>query len=433
MRTIFWFATLLVISSCGYARHIRIAQESAIYPLKPNINAIAGYQAGVSKAVITPAHDSWLAGFLPWRSANGVHDDLEVRTVAAVDPTGKAYVFVTVDLIGFMYDDVMRLRQKISLPNVEIFVMSSHTHAGPDVIGFWGAPPFFSGRDEKYIDEVIDIIAKSVLVALNNIQPVSIYAGATDVINMSKNRREDYLDTELAVLDFHNGEIGHIAILINFACHPEVLKENNYLITSDFVGAMRSHLDYELRGTTLFVNGSIGGSVSPNMAWNESETFARRDEFGEKLGEYALRAMSDISINTPLISKPIVHIRRIIKIPLTNKFFWSAALLGIMPERGVILSGGYLTTEVNVLKIGNVTVVMIPGEIVPELGLEIKKMGGTKTQVWTLANDEIGYILKKEKFYTKTFDYERLMSVGPDAGSIIMEAVKQMLSESAAQ
>lgn len=65
----------------------------------------------------------------------------------------------------------------------------------------------------------------------------------------------------------------------------------------------------------------------------------------------------------------------------------------------------------------------------PELALEIKKIGGPKTQVWSLANDEIGYILVEEKFFTRTFKYEHTMSVGPDAGTIIMRSVTKLLKQ----
>lgn len=423
----------LSISSCGYVRHVRFPRESTIHPMRINIEASEGYRAGVAKAIVTPAHDTWLAGFMPWRKAEGAHDDLEVRTLAVIDSGGHAYIFVTVDLIGFMHNDVEVLRNKIDIPNIEIFVLSSHTHAGPDTAGFWGALPITSGRDENYIDEIIDVMAKTVVDSLKNAQQADIYSSSIIADGMTKNIRESFLDNELSVLVFHNPQIGHIALLANFGCHPEVLKKDNHLISSDFVGAMRDYVDKELYTTTLFVNGALGGMVQPNMKWDNNETFEKRDAFGRALGKTILLAVSKIFINNNAHVVPIKHRRSIIHLPLTNKYFLGAALIGLIPHRGVFLSGGYLTTEVNVIKIDEITIVMIPGEIVPELELEIKKIGGSGTQVWSLANDELGYILNKAKFSTKTFKYEHTMSVGPDTGPIIMNAVKALLSETAIQ
>ncbi len=117
------------------------------------------------------------------------------------------------------------------------------------------------------------------------------------------------------------------------------------------------------------------------------------------------------------------------RLPMRNKQFIAALTLGLIPKSYDFLFSGSVHTEVNVLKIGPVTIVMVPGEIVPELGLRIKALYGPKTQVWSLANDEIGYILVDEKFQAPLFKYERTMSLGPKTGSLIMRDLKQLAPE----
>jgi len=428
-----WCALLMVMLSCfscGYARLLRLPHQSRVVPI-PEMQYIQEptaywYRAGVARAFITPRSDVWLAGFHPKRSAIGVHDNLEVRVLVLVDLQGNGIAFVTADIIGFMRNDVERVRKKVALRNMEIFVMSSHTHSGPDTIGIWGAPPFISGRDEQYMSEVIDIMSKTVFEAISNMRSVKIFAGSVNVSNLSKNIREpEILDTELSILSLIDVRTGaSYALLVNFGCHPEVLKRGNLLITADMVGVLRSRLDDALGTTTLFVNGSLGGMVQPNIKWRDSEAFETNEAFGSLLATHVYDA---IKKTTELRAENLIYCRKLLKIPLKNKRFILAALFGLMPHRGVFASGGYIETEVGVVRIGSVKIIMVPGEIVPELGIQIKKIGGAGTQIWSLANDEIGYILVKEKFHTRMFKYERAMSVGSDTGPIVMDAAKKLL------
>ena len=50
---------------------------------------------------------------------------------------------------------------------------------------------------------------------------------------------------------------------------------------------------------------------------------------------------------------------------------------------------------------------MLPGELHPEPALAIKERFGSGTQIWSLANDEIGYILPAGRFDDKELAYWR--------------------------
>ncbi len=416
---------VFALSSCGYSRFVQIPTSNKISPASPTITIDQfHYQVGVAKAIITPPHNTWLAGFNPIRSATGVHDNLEIRVLSLVDPSGKIFSFITADFIGFMYTDYLRLKQLVNISNINVFVFSSHTHSGPDMIGIWGALPFTSGRDENYINSVVNQMGLLVYESLSTLRQAEIYQSDISADGFSKNRREHFLDTTLSVLTFVNIETNHIiGTIVNFGCHPEVIKRKNRLISSDFVGSLRDELDRELDTTTLFINGALGGMVQPNMKWKDDEPFETRDKFGKNLANLAIKALTKTN-NIPV--GPINHSTKTIKIPLTNNKFWLAAILGFIPHREAVLSR-IITTEVSVIKLGDFAIVAVPGEIVPELGLEIKRIGGVGTQTWSLANDEIGYILVKEKFFAHTFKYESTMSIGPDAGPIVMNAVEKLL------
>lgn len=448
MRRLFWPALLFLLAGvaagCGFFRHLRLSRPLPVFTAEPALRD-GVYMVGIAKADITPETGAWLAGFRMNRASTGVHDALEVRVLALADGSGKIYAFITADLLGFLYDpEVKRLRAHLHIPGLEVFVLSSHNHQGPDTIGIWGRGivdvwgrriglPLTSGRDEAYIDSVLRSMGEAVVEAVEHLQPVSaISLGSVEIPDLCINKREPEIqDRELAVLKFEvssGGGSAAGAVIANFGCHPETVASRNRLISSDFVGVFRDLMDEERGGMSFFVNGALGAMVRPGGIYLREGSFEKRDKFGRAFAGYANRALS--AARPVRLDAAITLKREVVRIPLENRRFWYAALFGFMPVRGTVFSGE-VTTEVSVLRMGAVTIVMVPGEIAPELGLQIKEWGGPHTQVWSLANDELGYILNPDKFHWDLYRYEAGKSVGPQAGSLIMASVERLLAATA--
>jgi hypothetical protein len=117
-----------------------------------------------------------------------------------------------------------------------------------------------------------------------------------------------------------------------------------------------------------------------------------------------------------------------------------------------------LRTEVSWLKLGELSVAAIPGEIYPELVLDkvedppdpgadfpdapiepaiYKQMPGPYRLIIGLANDEIGYIIPKRQwdekppfcYGRKSAQYGEINSVGPDTAPILCQAFKDLVQE----
>jgi len=115
----------------------------------------------------------WMAGFSNSKPANGVHDDIWARTMI-LDDNKTRLALVILDVIGFMHDDVVDVRKM--LPKewglTYTIIASTHTHAGPDLMGLWGETPFKSGINIKYKQFVKEQVVKSVEAAVRNLRPV---------------------------------------------------------------------------------------------------------------------------------------------------------------------------------------------------------------------------------------------------------------------
>ena len=88
----------------------------------------------------------WIAGFHNGKPAQGVHDDVWARAVVMDDGTTRM-ALVALDAVGFMYTDVVDIREMVpaELEIDYVLIASTHTHESNDLIGIWGPDEFHSG------------------------------------------------------------------------------------------------------------------------------------------------------------------------------------------------------------------------------------------------------------------------------------------------
>ncbi|MCS6918652.1 MAG: neutral/alkaline non-lysosomal ceramidase N-terminal domain-containing protein [Fimbriimonadales bacterium] len=221
-------------------------------------------QAGAAASKITPSKQVYLAGYSPNRpNTGGVHDDIWVRVL--VLQVGQERIAIAVcDLLGLLRDDVQKIRQRVrAVPPNRVIVACTHVHSAPDTIGLWGPQPTVSGRDNEYVNFVIDTVARTIDEAASRLQPATMGFAKTRVEGIAYNYRvKEILDTEAAVLQVRSkADNKPIATLTNFACHPEVL--NNDQLTADFPNWFYRTIEAQGGGVAIFVNGALGGMVSP--------------------------------------------------------------------------------------------------------------------------------------------------------------------------
>jgi hypothetical protein len=120
-----------------------------------------------------------------------------------------------------------------------------------------------------------------------------------------------------------------------------------------------------------------------------------------------------------------------IRARLTNILYKIAFRRKLMPD--VRDKHGYLTSEVNLIKIGGLWLATVPGEMLPKLGLALKAQllaGGAEVAgIIGLANDELGYILPIEDFrypwnpFRPGKHYEETNSIGKEIAPSVMYGI----------
>jgi hypothetical protein len=391
---------------------------------------------GYAQAVITPSLDRpvFLAGFGRNRLATAVNDDLFAR-VLLLDDGKSRLALVALDLIGLARDHCLTVEQRIreQLGDIRVIIACTHTHHGPDTIGLWGPDTTTSGVDPSYLAALQETIVEHVVSAAGTMRPVhSLKAAGTPVDGVVENFRDPHIvDDELTCVQFLAEDASVLATLLIFPCHPEVMWNDNTVITSDYGWGLRETVEGTTGAPAIFFVGALGGMLSPKV---EERSFAVAAEMGRTIGQAGLTSLA----GAEELAVQELHVSSLeFSIPLQNILFSMAMAAGLLPQ--ITDDRNEAITEANLIILGNCWLATVPGELLPKLGLAMKQQlieaGATVPGIVGLANDELGYILPADDFispddpFNPGAQYEESMSVSAEAGPRWQAGMDQIIEQ----
>jgi len=389
--------------------------------------------AGYAQAVITPSLERpvYMAGFGQNRRAEGVHDDLYVRALALHDGETTC-VLAALDLIGLFrrdtYDIIGRVQAKV--PGAQIILASVHPHHGPDTLGLWGPDSRTSGVDPEYMDFMKAEAVATILMSLAKLAPATFKTACIEAPGTAKNARHPEIkDEELTLAQFLGRDGKPLVSLFNFPCHPEVLWEHNTQITADYVGYLRGEVERLSGAPCIFFAGGLGGMMTPDVV---EHSFPEAWAIGSQLAGKGLEALAEVSAEGNI---PVRRSWKMIHVKLTNILYKLAFRRKLLPD--VRDRDGKVISEVNLVRIGGLWLAGAPGELLPQLGLRLKrdlrKAGAQSAGILGLANDELGYILPVDDFrypinpLKPGKHYEETNSIGRGMAPAIMTALRDLI------
>jgi hypothetical protein len=421
----------------------------------------------------------WIAGFDHQRAANGVHDDVWARVIVFDD--GKTRLaLVSLDAIGFRHDDIVEVREKIpaDLQMDYTIISSTHTHESNDLIGIWGENLLKSGINKEHMKYIKEQIVVAISEAVNNLRPARLcfaqhLNGAQELV--MDTREPVVFDPGLRLMQAIDIETDStLGTLVAWANHPETLWSDNLFISSDFPHYLREYIEkgvYDgdelhkpgIGGITVYINGAIGGLMTTRSSMPLRDPFldttyidASFDKARAQGQRLAMLALDALDHPDTMVERSNLSVRaKTIKLPLENKVFRFAAMLGVL-DFG--MTGWFrIRTELAAFTLSPASFLCIPGEIYPEIvngGVEApvgqdyainplevppirELMPGTHRFVIGLANDEIGYIIPKSQWdveepYTYNRDdapYGEENSIGPETAPILHREIRKILGE----
>jgi hypothetical protein len=385
--------------------------------------------AGVAKRIITPEENLRLAGyrdammFAPWgaRWATGVHDDIFVRCLALGDGE-KTLAFVVLDLILLYQADMEaireRVREKMDREDVMVAVGTTHNHSAPDVSGAYGGVP------RRYRRLLHDRASDCVVEAVDSMAPARIGFAATRVEGIVRNNRDPEagpVDEEMAVMLVEGKDGDTLAVLVNFACHADVLGKRNTLVTADFPAYLRRDVERERGGMAIYFN-AAQGDIYPRQTIEDHDdekglrTFEEAEGVGAAIAKAALEALA----NTKTTSDVTIDARVTYpEVPIENRTLKIARLLRLIPRK---LYKGLARSEVWAVNINDAEIVTLPGQFFCRLGLELKEqMKGTYKFLFGLTCDDLVYVLPPDEWDPSREGEEEAISPGINTWPAIKE------------
>jgi hypothetical protein len=373
-----------------------------------------------------------------------------------MDGRGGRIGLVSLDLVGYSNAQVILIRDMVGDSVDYLIVHSSHSHEGPDTTGLWGPDETTSGVDPAYLEFVNDAVADCVADALENMQPARIKSvtAQTDGLSLGWDAIDDGLgvadqkvlegdhdltqaidgrlvDPNLVLIQFteRGSPKNVLATLVNFGSHPEVLWDENTLLTSDFPHYVRERLEQEYGGTAIWVSGALGVLQGPgHIDVSEDginpvprETFYFAEVHGTQLAERAIAAID----KKPGHPAPVIAFAQEapVAVPLENPYFRFFFAIGVLANQGSLYTDGIpddsvgfpypppfeeiplalgedIHTEVGAARIGDAGLIVVPTELDPQIGRQYREaMNNVKDSfIVGLGNDHIGYQLPKDKF-----------------------------------
>src|SRR5205823_2105793 len=195
---------------------------------------------------------------------------------------------------------------------------------------------------------------------------------------------------ELVAVQFHNAEGRPAGVVVQWNCHPETLGGSFKEVSSDFVGPVVRYLKERYHCPVVYLTGTVGGLMTslhvrvedPNGQVLPEESTAKTERYGLLVGQVAEDALKQ---SRPLKLTPFEARSRELFLPLANKYYQLARQLGVLRRQAYLWAGNpdkaeladakevkkplCLRTELAWLRLGDLDVAAIPGEIYPELVL----------------------------------------------------------------
>jgi len=424
-------------------------------------------KGGCAKVNITPPLGIPLIGSYG-KPSDDILDELYAKALVLNDGS-TTIAIVSLDLLYVPLEEVTNpireiIEDKIGIPGRNVFICATHTHSGPEVFTRSKLRPEkevpASEIDQFYLQTLIRKTAGSVLIAYKNMQDSSCKAGAQVKIGAAKgqipeilyNRRPrltdgsvkmaftlgpevtatkkietdaegnvkvtftfpdeeaelDFgpIDPEVCVLRVEDMDGGIVGSVVNFGCHPVCIYP--YLsttISADYPAYTTKVVEQMEGGICLFALGLAGNTVPIQRGVKP------REQIGKALGGEALRRLQfittagDVTLNA---------LKKEIRFPVKTA--------SSSDKSKEVDETNYITTEIQVLRLGDIYILGLPGEILVEVGLEIKKRAGVeKLFVISISNDSIGYVCHSRAYEEGGYEPGSGTNLAKGAGEIMIK------------
>lgn len=419
-------------------------------------------------------------------------DGLWARAAFLDDGTTRVGI-VSLDLLGFFYDDILLVRDRVRRElgdDVQVIVASTHTHSSIDTLGIYGPNAVSTGVNAAYQQMVRETAAQAVIDAAAAAVPATAAFASrpapAGLNEFDENRHDGSFDDDVHVMSFR-GASGPVGTIVNWASHPELIDPKSRtdpgipdairgsVISSDYVHTLRTTVEEGGGGPVVFLNGPVGavtGLAMPVRDPATGETLPRRSVrkaqvVGRAVGETALAALA--GPGAVRVERPSLTARsEVFDLRVDNPFILALKAARTVDRRTYLAGlevplGRDVRTEMVRVTLGPAELMTVPGELFPDLytGVYLPReeranpdvprerpirdqMTGSPRFLVGLGMDELGYFRSATDYvppstvspiYGEGIDrngrshYQETLSLGRDTARSISQVASRLLGQ----
>lgn len=368
--------------------------------------------------------------------AEGIHDHVWAKALVHSDGQ-KKYALVTMDILALppnVKPQVLKQLAKDGWTVENVMLLSSHSHTSLDMSALNDKNVLNIPQIGIYQPQLLEFVVKSLVKVIkqaNDVQkPIVVGTARATIAGMNRNRRgEAASDKDLTItrIDLKDGK--PLAVLVNWTAHPTLMDEKDMWLSGGWPGYLQRELEAWIGNgiISMYYNGAQGDQ-SPIRPLGGSH-YEQAEIYGRKIAIKALEVYRSIKPEPAAVFDYNYHI---VTLParVAHPLFKATggAEYGIDDKAMEVILKVMCPekTAVGALRIGDLLIAGVPGELACDMGLEVKNKlaeSGIKYPViGGLANEWISYILSAEHY--KQGGYEPSVSFyGPDLGETIVQGM----------
>ncbi len=370
------------------------------------------WRAGLATIDITPPPGVWMGGYAARTEASqGTAQPLHAKALAIEDASGEPLVLVTLDLLGLTADVVARIADDVTrthgVPRARLLLCSSHTHSGPVVddqlaVAYdltraqWDAVSASTRSIER---KVVEVVGR----ALAARQPARLRTGQ-GTATFAANRRTQFtpdgpVDHAVPVLAIDGPDGAVRGVVFGYACHNTTLQAAAVRFHGDYAGVAQQTLESRHPGVVAMYVAGCGADANPSPRGTEAlveqhgrsladavdavlpaaapVTGTLRAEFAEPALAYAPHPAPD-TWKQKLTADDVYQRRH------------ARLMLDLLERDGRLPA--YEPAPLHVVRLGDLTLVTLSGEVVVDYALAIKELYGDRTWVAGYTDTVFGYV-----------------------------------------
>jgi neutral ceramidase len=404
---------------------------------------VTGFRAAVTKVDITPADSQMLLGYQA-RKSTGILDHIFHRIVVLDDGTTQFFL-VSSDICEFspsQYDRVARqLNQKLGIDPLNLWWVTTHTHAAPEV-GPPGLGAAFLGDrykhqfDTAYQALIERTVFEGIKECLKNLSPARLGIG-WGFSQANINRRavdvdgkatlglnpDGEVDRRIGLLRIDKEDGTPLALIANYPIHGTVMSGANLKISGDAPGIVAEYVEQKTGAPLLFVNGAMG-NLAPIYSVYPDPRSGHLGQFRVLLGDKILAADKLISTTTNNVNISTGALT--VETPRKAGMDWTSDLADY--TRTTRAGVNLVKLPVRFLKINDdVAIWGAPLELFCEISNEIRDHSPFPfTFYFGLTNGWLGYLLPESEFQYGGYEPD-VSPYTPSAAKDLKEAVVSYL------